>query len=154
MIEYIVTDPCYILPDNIWDQCCKSLDDGFEVFNETVSKALAEFSGCQAWACDTGYGDWNNEIFGCNVKKSDFCADAGMVCICQLSDKIKDYIEQHYDTIFFSGAAVFEMSDTISVEFNQNCRDWTVITIKDKTYGNTITSTSVSDYYSEDEEEY
>ena len=56
LIKYVVTDPCYILSDDKWDECCKFLDDSPKAFNEAVSKALTDLSGFPAFACDTGFG--------------------------------------------------------------------------------------------------
>lgn len=146
MIEYVVTDPCYILPDDMWDECCQSLDDGFEAFNEAVAKALTKFTGHKAWASDTGYGDWNNEIYGGCIIKSDFYADAGMVCVCRWTASVMRQWQAKYGTTKISGAAIFEMSEDIDVDFDQSCPDWTVITIKDKVYGDVIQSMSANDY--------
>ncbi len=27
LVKYVVTDPCYILDNKTWDECCKFLDD-------------------------------------------------------------------------------------------------------------------------------
>ena len=151
MIEYIITDPCYILPDNIWNECCEYLDDGFDAFNEVVAKALTKFTGYKAWVHDTGYGDLNNEIHGGCIIKSDFCADAGMVCVCRWTDSIIKYWQTQYGTNKINGAAIFEMSEDIDVQFDQSCRDWTVITIKDKVYGDVIKSISAEEYCDNEE---
>ena len=42
LIKYVVTDPCYILSDDVWDECCKFLDDSPKAFNDAVSKALTD----------------------------------------------------------------------------------------------------------------
>lgn len=68
LIKYVVTDPCYILSDDKWDECCKFLDDSPKAFNEAVSKALTDLSGFPAFACDTGFGDWSNKIYGSYIK--------------------------------------------------------------------------------------
>ena len=59
LVKYVVTDPCYILDNKTWDECCKFLDDSPKAFNEAVSKALTDLTGFPAFACDTGFGDWN-----------------------------------------------------------------------------------------------
>ena len=71
-IKYVVTDPCYILDNDKWDECCKFLDDSPKAFNEAVSKSLTDLTGFPAYVCDTGLGDWNNQLSGINVIKSDF----------------------------------------------------------------------------------
>lgn len=150
MIQYIITDPCYILPDNIWSECCKSLDDGFEVFNQAVSKALTEFTGHKAWACDTGYGDWTNEIYGSGVIKPNFYADSGMVCVCRLTASVLEYWQEEYDTTNLAGAAFFEMSEDIDVKFDTSNIHWTVVKVRDNQTGDTIQSTTEEEYEEED----
>ena len=50
-IKYVVTDPCYILDNDVWSKCCevfdKYKDDEFmyQRFDEAVSKALIEYTG-------------------------------------------------------------------------------------------------------------
>lgn len=44
LIKYVVTDPCYILSNDKWDECCKFLDDSPKAFNNAVSKALTDLS--------------------------------------------------------------------------------------------------------------
>ena len=39
LVKYVITDPCYILNNDTWDECCKFLDDSPKAFNEAVSKA-------------------------------------------------------------------------------------------------------------------
>ena len=84
LIKYVVTDPCYILNNDTWDECCKFLDDSPKAFNEAVSKALTDLTGFPAFACDTGFGDWNNKIYGSYIIHKEFCADSGMVCVCRI----------------------------------------------------------------------
>lgn len=150
MIQYIITDPCYILPDNIWSECCKSLDDGFEVFNQAVSKALTEFTGYKAWSCDNGYGDWINEIYGPGVIKPNFYADSGMVCVCRLSPSALEYWQEKNITTYLAGAAFFEMSEDIDVKFDKSDIHWTVVKIRDNQTDNTIQSTREEECEEED----
>lgn len=152
MIRYIVTDPCYLLNYEQWDECCKFLDDGFEKFNAEIAKILTDITKSKSWVCDTGFGDWSNELFGCNIIKSDFYADAGMVCICKLTPEILNYWMKKYNTTKLSGAAIFEMSENISVEFDQSYKDWTVITIKDNVYGDVIKSMEDDTFYNDEED--
>lgn len=144
-VKYIVTDPCYLLPRDTWDACCKVFknDDEFmyDRFDEEVSKALSKFTGFPAYACGTGIGDWSNEIWGAGVKKSDFCADAGMVCVCRLTSKLMYQLYKKYGRDkTFSGMAIFEMSENINVDFDTSDPNWTVVKIKDLQTGETIQS--------------
>ena len=159
LVKYVVTDPCYLLSDETWDECCKVFDtysnDEFmyQRFNETVSKALTEFSGFAAYACDTGFGDWTNEIYGCDVIKSDFVADSGMVCVCRLTDKVLNQIRKKYGkSEDFSGMAVFKMSEHIKIEFDVSDQHWTIVKIQDKVSGYEITSMDSNDFYYDNEE--
>ena len=92
---------------------------------------------------------YDPEIYGSDVIKCDFFADAGMVCVCRLTASVMRQWKTKYDTTKLDGAAIFEMSEDIDVDFDQSCPDWTVITIKDNTTGHTISSRSAEDYYDE-----
>lgn len=159
-VKYVVTDPCYLLSDETWDECCKVFDkyknDEFmyQRFDEAVSKALSEFIGYPAYACGTGFGDWSNEIWGSGVIKGDFFADAGMVCVCRLTDKILAQLQAKYGkSDDFSGMAIFEMSENINVSFDVSNKDWTVVEIRDLQTGNIIQSQSYDDSF-DDEDDY
>jgi hypothetical protein len=162
LVKYIVTDPCYILDDDTWNECCKVFDtyknDEFmyQRFDEAVSKALTKLTGHQSYACDTGFGDWCNKIYGLSVIKHDFCADAGMVCVCRLNHKVLDNLyKNNGEENALSGAAIFEMSEDIDIEFDVSNKDWTVVTIKDKQTGNVVKSMDYEDnFYNEEDEEY
>lgn len=95
LVKYVVTDPCYILDNKTWDKCCKFLDDSPKAFNEAVSKALTDLSGFPAYACDTGFGDWNNKIYGSYIIHKEFCADSGMVCVCRLTSEIENHFAKN-----------------------------------------------------------
>ena len=161
LVKYIVTDPCYILDDDTWKECCKVFyiykNDEFiyQRFDEAVSKALTNLTGHQSYACDTGFGDWCNKIYGLSVIKHDFCADAGMVCVCRLNHKVLDNLYNKYgEKNALSGAAIFEMSEDIDIEFDVSNKDWTVVKIKDKQTGNIIKSMDYEDnFYDDDYEE-
>lgn len=162
LVKYIVTDPCYILDDDTWNECYKVFDtyknDEFmyQRFDEAVSKALTKLTGHQSYACDTGFGDWCNKIYGLSVIKHDFCADAGMVCVCRLNHKVLDNLyKNNGEENALSGAAIFEMSEDIDIEFDVSNKDWTVVTIKDKQTGNVVKSMDYEDnFYNEEDEEY
>lgn len=100
LTKYVVTDPCYILNDDGWDECCKFLDNSPKAFNEAVSKALTDLTGFSAYACDTGFGDWSNKIYGSYIIHKEFCADSGMVCFCRLTSEIEKHFEEDYPDIY------------------------------------------------------
>ena len=68
----------------------------YQRFDEAVSKALVEYTGYPAFACGTGFGDWKNKLSGIGVIKSDFFADAGMVCVCRLTPKMLKLWKEKY----------------------------------------------------------
>lgn len=135
--RYVITDPGYILPKNEWDKCLSYADkiskednaDWGEIFHTAVEMALTIFTNANSWADSTGFGDWDNSIHGpCVHYTGDFCADSGMVCVCEytkaVEEKIKDMIEQGY-------AALFDAEGPLKVNFNREVRDWTVVEIED-----------------------
>jgi hypothetical protein len=84
--DVIITDPCYIMRDkefgykdtNDWERC--NYGENMEVL------------GITNYLCErTGYGDWSCTVFQRKPKKElgNFCADAGMVCVCLLKDVLK-----------------------------------------------------------------
>lgn len=152
LIKYVVTDPCYILDNKTWDECCKFLDDSPKTFNEAVAKALAELTGFSAYACDTGFGDWSNKIYGSYIVHKEFCADSGMVCVCRLTDEIKKHFAKEYSDIYSRCVAVFEGSDEIDVDFDISEPSWTVVKICDSKTGNFIETMNADDFYAESED--
>ncbi len=152
LVKYVVTDPCYILDNKTWDECCKFLDDSPKAFNEAISKALTDLSGFPAFACDTGFGDWNNKIYGSYILHKEFCADSGMVCVCRLTDEIEKHFTKEYSDIYSRSAAVFEGSEDINVDFDVSDSSWTVVKIHDNKTGNFIETMSADDFYAENDD--
>ena len=166
MTKYIITDPCYLIPDDDWSKCCEIFDSEAykkamenrdyemqrELFDNGITAALQKYSSdYKAKACSTGYGDWTNDIWGVNVLKHDFFADSGMVCVCELTDTIKNHIDANSNGFKeYHGMAVFETDKDIAIEFDTSDSDWTVIRIKDKNTGNVLITSS--EPYSDDDE--
>lgn len=166
MKTYIITDPCYIIPDNDWDKCCEIFDSAaykkavqdrnYEIqrklFDDEVSATLRKFSGdYNAGACSTGFGDWTNDIWGINVLKSDFGADSGMVCVCELTDYIKNQLENGKSINPYLLCAMFETDKDITIEFDTSDSNWTVVKIYDKATGDLLIQSSEPDDESDDE---
>ena len=165
MKKFCVTDPCYILPDDVWDKCCKVFDEYkddefmYQRFDEAVTKALTEFVGSKSYACGTGYGDWSNELQGDGkVINSKFCADAGMVCVCELTDKVKEALD--VDIYNAHTVATFEAEDLRNVTFDLTDKSWTVVYIETTDGHCFCTQEAVCDedddddeYYDDDEDE-
>ena len=129
--KYVITDPCYILPEDIWDECCKKCEargqeNWSENFDGIVQEALRDFTQGQAFASSTGYGDWSNEIYGPGVLNHTFAADAGMVCVCRLTEEVekKLNIKEHDSCV-----AVFEADELVKVTFDTDDDNWTVVNI-------------------------
>ena len=166
MTKYIITDPCYIIPDTDWSKCCEIFNSVAykkaeenrdyemqrELFDNEITAVLRKYSGdYKAQACSTGYGDWTNEIWGKNVIKHDFFADSGMCCVCELTDTIQKHITENSNgRNEFNGMAVFETDKDIAIEFDTSDSDWTVIRVKDKNTGNVLITSS--EPYSDDDE--
>jgi len=123
----IVTDPSYILPEDIWDKCCNEAAYSSELFDECISKALSEFSGAKAWAHSTGFGDWSNSMSGPAIVQDRFCADSGMVCVCQCTEPVGGKLEDLPAHCF----AVIDVDRSeVTVNFNMTVSDWCVVEIK------------------------
>lgn len=116
MTKYIVTDPCYILPSDIWTECCQKSGD----FNAVVTKALQEFTGDEkARAVGTGCGDWSNRVYSISVRKvakSDFTADSGMVCFCKYNGVVAKALKDNH--IKEGCFAVLELEGKITFTFD------------------------------------
>lgn len=154
MKKFIVTDPCYILPNNIWDICCKEFevedDTMYERFDNKVQEELRKFSGTEkAWAGSTGIGDWSNTLNSVSSKikiiESDFGADAGMVCCIELTSTVEKSLIEKYERLI---GAIFEVDDSsdVNCEIDQSDKSWTIVRIF---VNNNLVAIS-DDYYGED----
>ena len=128
MAKYIITDPCYILTDAesdaVWSEFCdlwfkKNYGDAQELISKTV--------GTPVKIEDTGYGDWTNHIYGPGVIENEFFADAGMVCVCELTDKIVNTMTEKYHRVL---GAIFEADEVKYVDFDTSDRNWTVVRVR------------------------
>lgn len=137
MSRFVITDPCYILPEEDWRKCCDYADktskedheDWGYIFNNVVEMALTKFTNGSCWVSSTGYGDWTNALWGPKVDGSGgFFADAGMVCVCEYTAKVKEALG---DLTEKGGAATFEAQGPLKVEFDRSDSDWTVVNIED-----------------------
>ena len=130
MTKYIVVDPRYIIPRDMWASCCKKIRSGRE-FSNAVTKALQEFTGDnEARAVTTG-GDWVNFVKG-NKKKiimSRFTADSGMVCFCRYNDIVKKALKK--EDISEYCYAVLELDGDVRFVYDLYEGDWTEIFIFD-----------------------
>lgn len=127
-MKYLVTDPCYIVEDEMWDKLCDKADElthhaqgneWCEAFNELVENHLKELYGI-AYVASTGYGDWSNEIDG-----KSFVADAGMVTVVP-ADKIPQKIYEDYNNRL---GAIVEVADDAEVVLDTSNSEWTVVKV-------------------------
>ena len=154
--QFVVTDPCYILPSEVWSKCLASCDEfkndsaWAEMFRVAVEKALKEYTQGQAFVCDTGYGDWSNEIVAGPVLARSFGADSGMVCVCEYVGKVFKALGEGR-SVDRGLAALFEAEGPITVDFDTSYSSWTVVYIEDAsgTQWNTLLP---EDYVYDDEE--
>ena len=123
--QYVVTDPCYILPDDVWNECIEKAGENDAGWCDRFDEQVA-FVGSKAWAERTGFGDWSNVLYGPNIKHDQFCADSGMFSVCEFNDKVKEALKDCPEHCY----AVFETEGTISVEFDNSESDWHVAKIK------------------------
>lgn len=165
MRKFIVTDPCYVLPKDTWHSVCDNVfsnkelvETRYERFDEEIQKELRKFAKTDlAWVGSTGIGDWSNSISSsdnevANVIHSQFGADAGMVCICELTPSISKIIKDEgysYDWCI----ALFEVDDTSIVEgvIDQSDVNWTVVNVK--VNGDIVISSEEAESMMEDEDE-
>jgi hypothetical protein len=138
---YIITDPCYILPDDIYHECFekyyrenKSINDpeNYKAYCNDIAEALRKYSNTEykVYVSSTGFGDWTNVIFGPNVLQADFAADSGLVCVCELTDVINEHLER--TDLFVPCYGVFATEGEVSVEFDRTVPDWVVVKITDE----------------------
>lgn len=144
MTKYIVTDPCYIINENKWDEICKKAnangkwDD--ELFKSMIKSELEIITQEDAYVENTGYGDWDNILYGIpgtviqnspSEDSAEFYADAGMVSVCKLVPDIADMLAVgEYGTP--TSGAIFEAEGKIKVTMDTSDPEWTVVKISDE----------------------
>jgi len=157
MKAYLVTDPCYIVPNDVWYKAIDKMwdSDGNEIPNgrENYEKVLSEYLGAEVKTSNTGYGDWTNYLEGDYVKGSQFCADAGEVCVVEATPKILEILKNKYNYTLYdpeSLAASFEVEDNakVNVRFITDDPNWTdvCIDIEDSTGYHYISSIDSNEY--------
>lgn len=166
MPKYIITDPRYILSNevwsDIWNQCAGLPDKEYsKKFRSLISKALNTLAGTKnAVACKTGFGDWDNQIYGCEDKIIErfFTADSGMVCVVKYNKAIKNALIARGNGKFISEGriALLKTEGKVNVEMDTDDEEWTVVYINDEVdYFNSSLPPEEKDYddYDEDDEE-
>lgn len=144
MTKYIITDPCYVLSDEVWSDICGQCesDDFYNgKFDTLCTEALNKLAGTtNAVACGTGWGDWDNRIHCSDDDKiieADFFADAGMVCVVEYNEAIQNALVAKGNTILISkgGIALIETEGEVTIEMDTSNAEWTVVNIEDATDG-------------------
>ena len=159
---YLVTDPCYLLDldsknkDRIWDRC---IDDMYDSDNSNkyedrtdytgVQKILSEELGINVLrVSDTGYGDWANSISSTSehikIIKNKFFADAGLMCVVEINDKLKNFLKDN------PIGAIFESDIPVDIHVNDLNSYWFVLEITDKDDHSVLVTSEDAD----DEEDY
>ena len=137
MTKYIITDPCYILSNEVWDNICSQCEhDDFSngKFDTLCTEALNKLAGTtNAVACGTGFGDWSNSICCSNddkVIESDFFADSGMVCVVEYNEAIQNALGND-ELISKGGIALIETEGEVVIEMDTSNSEWTMVYIED-----------------------
>lgn len=136
-MKYLVTDPCYLLhmldsaeeQDNLWSFVCGK-DFMKDSDQKDASKRMSDVLGVNILRIsDTGYGDWSNSITSCSkhikVLSPEFYADAGMMCVVEINEKLENYLKEH------DIGAIFESDEPIAVDVDCSDRSWYVLKITD-----------------------
>lgn len=152
--KFIITDPCYLVASQgVWESFCNLIQDADLSEGEAVTieaeKMLSQYLETPVRVASTGYGDWSNDIHGKNVISSTLFADAGLVCVVELTP----LVDQMHEAIFGyrisdkpAGVAVIEAEGLAEVKFDDSNPHWTVITITD-TDGNVYRSTTYEEHF-------
>lgn len=166
-MRYLVTDPCYLLnldsknKDRIWNLCINDMynSDNSDKYEDRtdytgVQKILSEELGINVLrVSDTGYGDWTNSISSTSehIKniKNKFFADAGMMCVVEINDKLENFLKNN------NIGAIFESDIPVSVHVDDTYSDWYVLRITDEDECYTlVTSEEAEEYDDECEDDY
>jgi hypothetical protein len=161
-MKYLITDPCYLLDllstqkerDNLWSYVCESIHDYDRDYDGTDHKdactRMSDVLGLNILRIsDTGFGDWSNTITSTskhiNVLIPEFYADAGMMCVVEINEKLENFLKEH------DIGAIFESDVPISVSVNDEERGWYVLEIMDEKGWNKLAESQPP--YEEDEDE-
>lgn len=153
---YIITDPCYIIEDSVWSDICGQCesDDFYNgKFNKLVADHLTKITGQQAYASETGFGDWSNQLFASIPEllknTGNFCADSGMVCVAKYDAAL---LTKYAPSTISNIAAIFEVEGELKVNIDTSNNDWTQITMSDSA-GHTFSTLPADMMFEEDYDE-
>lgn len=119
--NYIVTDPCYLMPHEIWAEVCdKTKGKPNKDFADELVKHLPKGSVAHS----TGVGDYINSISpvyedtSVCIVQSCFTVDSGFMCIAPVEDTTPFEIDTRF--------AIIESDEELSYGFDTAHSDWTV----------------------------
>ena len=82
---YVITDPCYVFPDEMWSDLCDKIfcreDDMGEGKKECPDTGVIEMDGHKIWWGQTTHGDGSYAVRVHGSKVGEFGVDAGMFAI-------------------------------------------------------------------------
>ena len=120
--NYIVTDPCYLVSNDVWTEICdKTKGKVNKAFAEELTKHLPKGTMVQV----TGIGDDLNSIYPVweeecvNIAQSSFTSDSGFICIVPVEET-----KQYKDDIRF---AIIESDDELEYGFDTLTYNKTVV---------------------------
>jgi hypothetical protein len=76
--SYLITDPCYVFPDEIWSDLC---DQVFCPDDNCRESGVIEMDGHKIWWGSTKSGDGCYPVRQYGAKVGEFCVDAGLFAI-------------------------------------------------------------------------
>lgn len=163
-MKYLVTDPCYLLDllptqkekDKLWDYVCNSIHDWEKDYDGTdhkdASVRMSDVLGVNVLRIsDTGFGDWSNTLKSTsehiNVLIPEFYADAGMMCVVEINEKLENFLKEN------DIGAIFESDVPIAVNVDDDDNQWYVLKIMDEK-GWYEYATSEEPYQEDEDEEF
>lgn len=86
--DIVVSDPCYYIPDDVWQELCKMwFDNGSS--NAFTDTGILEINGMKILYSSTSYGDGSYSVFHRGNYVGEIGVDAGMFSFVLLEDFTK-----------------------------------------------------------------
>ena len=138
----LITDPCYIMHKEHWEHYCNlCFDENYKKTGKesiTISEYLQKYHNFgEVVGGSTGFGDWTNSVKNLETGEvlGSFCADAGMVICCTMSDLMNynpSIMDKIIDLESKGGLAVVtDYTGEVIYELDKN---WAMITFPDCNY--------------------
>lgn len=116
--DIIITDPCYIVPNDNWSDFC---DEHKDIFDDSKKQpTFFKYSKSKTMIYrDTVFGDWGCNVYNNSRKKIGyFCADAGLVCVVTKEDALK--INPEFDCTDYGIACIDDFHGKVWFEVKYN----------------------------------